>query len=132
MAPTNHSALLTAAKTPLSVEETPYTPPGPTELVVKTAAVAINAVDGYKQLLGDVFLPYIKMPCVPGNDLAGEVVEVGSGVTRFRPGDRVLAEAAGTADFGNRPPEGAFQEYVVVREHLTAKVPDGVPYERAS
>lgn len=132
MALTNHAAYLTAANTPLSVREAPYTPPGPTELLVRTSAVAINAVDGYKQLLGDAFLPNIKIPCVPGNDLAGQVVEIGSHVTRFAPGDRIIAEAAGTADFGNRPPEGAFQEYVVVREHLTAKIPSHIPYDRAS
>jgi NADPH:quinone reductase-like Zn-dependent oxidoreductase len=132
MPPINQAVFLAGAKAPLSIQETPYTTPGEHEIVIKTAAVAINAVDAYKQILGDGFLPYIKMPCVPGNDVAGEVVEVGSGVMRFQPGDRICAEAAGTADFGNRPPEGAFQEYVVLREHLTAKIPDSISYERAA
>ncbi|KAF2659341.1 GroES-like protein [Lophiostoma macrostomum CBS 122681] len=132
MPPTNHAIVLSGAKQPLALQETSYTPPGPHELVVKTYAVAINAVDAYKQLLGDNFLPYINLPCVPGNDLAGEVIEVGSAVTRFHPGDRVCGEAAGTADFGNRQAESAFQEYVVLREHLTARIPDGVAYERAA
>jgi NADPH:quinone reductase-like Zn-dependent oxidoreductase len=94
-------------------------------------AVAINAVDAYKQLLGDAFLPYMKLPCVPGNNLAGEV-EVGSAITRFHAGDRVCAKATGTAEFGNRQAEGASQEYVVVREHLTARIPDDVTYEQAA
>jgi NADPH:quinone reductase-like Zn-dependent oxidoreductase len=132
MPPTNQAVILSGAKQPLTVQETPYTSPAPHELVIKTYAVAINVVDAYKQLLGDAFLPYIKLPCVPGNDLAGEVVEVGSAITRFRPGDRVCAEATGTADFGNRQPEGAFQEYVVLREHLTVQIPDDVAYERAT
>lgn len=132
MPPTNHAVILSGATQPLAVQETPYTPPGPHELVIKTYAVAINAVDAYKQLLGETFLPYIKLPCVPGNDVAGQVVEVGSAVTRFHTGDRVCAEAAGTADFGNRQPEGPFQEYVVLREHLTARIPDGVAYEQAA
>jgi NADPH:quinone reductase-like Zn-dependent oxidoreductase len=132
MPPTNHAVILSGANQPLTLQETPYNPPDPHELVIKTHAVAINAVDAYKQLLGDAFLPYIKLPCVPGNDVAGEVVQVGSAVTRFHPGDRVCAEAAGTADFGNRQPEGAFQHYVVLREHLTVRIPDGVAYERAA
>jgi NADPH:quinone reductase-like Zn-dependent oxidoreductase len=132
MPPRNQALILTGAKEPLTLQETPYSPPGPHELVIKTHAVAINAVDAYKQLLGDAFLPFIRLPCVPGNDLAGEVVEVGSAITRFHLGDRVCAEAGGTADFGNRQAEGAFQKYVVLREHLTARVPDDITYERAT
>ena len=132
MAPQNHSLFLTGAKEPLALQETSYTAPGPNELVIKAAAVAINAVDAYKQLFGDALLPYIKMPCVPGNDVAGGVVEIGSSITRFKTGDRIIAEAAGTAAFGNRPAEGAFQEYVIIREHLASKIPDHVSFERAA
>jgi NADPH:quinone reductase-like Zn-dependent oxidoreductase len=132
MSPTNYAVFLKGAKEPLSIQETPYTSPDEHELVIKTAAVAVNAVDAYKQILGDGSLPYIKLPCVPGNDVAGEVVEVGSSVTRFKSGDRVCCETGGTAAFGNRPPEGGFQHYVVLREHLTAKIPGSVSYERAA
>ena len=132
MTPKNHAIFLRGAKESLKLEETAYTKPDEHEIVIKTAAVAINAVDAYKQILGDGFLPYIKMPCVPGNDVAGEVVEIGNGVTRFKVGDRICAETAGTADFGNRPPEGGFQEFVVLREHLAAKIPDTISYERAT
>ncbi|KAI1140105.1 GroES-like protein [Hypoxylon sp. FL0543] len=132
MAPTNRAAFLTAAKAPLEVKEAPYTPPGPRELVVKTRAVAINLVDPYKQLLGDALLPYIKWPCVQGEDVAGDVLEVGSDVTRFKVGDRVISYPAGTLPFGNRPAEGGYQLYTVVREHLTAKIPESLTYERGS
>jgi NADPH:quinone reductase-like Zn-dependent oxidoreductase len=129
---TTQSFLQPPKRLSLSLQETPYTAPDAYEVVVKTTAVAINTMDCYKQILGDAFLPYIKIPCVPGNDLAGQVVEVGSAITRFKPGDRVLAEAAGTADFGNRAAEGAFQEYVLIREHLTSKNPASASYERAA
>ena len=35
-------------------------------------------------------LPMMRTPIVPGHEFAGEVVEVGKGVERWRPGDRVL------------------------------------------
>ncbi|KAI1418314.1 GroES-like protein [Hypoxylon sp. FL1857] len=132
MVPSNQAAFLTAAPVPLEVKEAPYTPPGPNELVVKNRAVAVNIVDPYKQLLGDVLLPYVKWPCVQGEDLSGDVVQVGKAVTRFKVGDRVLSYPAGTLPFGNRPAEGGFQLYTVAREHLTAKIPQSVTYERAS
>ncbi|KAI1097905.1 GroES-like protein [Jackrogersella minutella] len=132
MAPSNQAAFLVAAKTPLEVKEAPYTPPGPNELVVKNHAVAINVFDPYKQVLGDALLSYIKWPIVLGEDLAGDVVEVGSAVTRFKVGDRVTAYSVGTMPFSNRTPEGGFQHYTVVREHLTVSFPSSIPYERAS
>jgi NADPH:quinone reductase-like Zn-dependent oxidoreductase len=125
MPPKNRAIILSGAKQPLTIQKTPYTRPGPHELVIKSRAIAINAADAYKELLGDAFLPYIKLRCVPGNDLAGEVVEVGSAITRFHAGDRVCAEAAGTPNFGNCQVEGAFQEYVVV-----AGAPDSVNSRR--
>jgi NADPH:quinone reductase-like Zn-dependent oxidoreductase len=132
--PSNRAAFLDngAPNCPLEVREAPYTPPGPNQLVVKTRAVAVNPVDVYKQLLGEALLPYVKFPCVQGSDLAGDVVEVGSGVEGFQVGDRVLSYAAGTLAFGNDAAEGAFQHYTVVRDFLTAKIPEAVSYERAS
>ncbi|EQK97326.1 zinc-binding oxidoreductase CipB [Ophiocordyceps sinensis CO18] len=96
---------------PLEIKERPLTLPGPQELVVKNRFVAINPVDAYKQLLGEALLPYVAWPHVPGSDLAGEVVHVGSAGSRFAVGDRVIPYAAGTLPFGNRPAEGAFQRY---------------------
>ncbi|KAI1394352.1 GroES-like protein [Hypoxylon trugodes] len=132
MAPSNQAAFLTGPKVPLEVREAPYTPPGPNELVVKSRAVAVNVVDPYKQILGDALLPYIKWPCIQGEDLAGDVIEVGSAVTRFKAGDRVTSYAVGTMPFANRQAEGAFQNYTVVREHMTTSFPSSVSYERVS
>ncbi|KAI5919461.1 GroES-like protein [Camillea tinctor] len=131
MAPKNEAAFLLGAKSALRIKEALYTLPGPNELAVQNRAVAINIVDAAKQLLGDTLLDYVKMPCVQGSDLAGDVVEVGSAVSRFKAGDRVLAYAAGTLPFGNRLPEGAFQRYTVIREHMAALLPATTPYEHA-
>ncbi|KAK3683402.1 chaperonin 10-like protein [Podospora appendiculata] len=131
--PTNTAAWLPKAKARLQVGPAPYTPPGENELVVKTGAVAVNPVEWSKQLIGDMMFSWIKYPFILGNDLAGEVVAVGTGPTasRFQPGDRVLAHALAMDPAVNRAAEGAFQAYVVVRAHMAAHIPDSLPYERA-
>lgn len=132
MAPINRAAWLTGKQVfPLAVKEAPYTPPGPNEIVVKSAAIAINPVEAMKQAMGDNMMSWVKYPFVLGHDVAGQVVEVGSGVTRFKPGDRVLGDAVGLDQRSNRSCEGAFQEYVVLRQNLVSAIPDGVSYERA-
>jgi NADPH:quinone reductase-like Zn-dependent oxidoreductase len=132
MAPHNEAAWLPAEKVrPLQVGPAPYTPAGPGQLVVQNAAVAINPVQCYKQLLGNALLSYIRYPCILGGDVAGTVVEVGPGVQRFRPGDRVVAAALAIAEASNDPAEGAFQHYTVVREHMAAPLPANIPFERA-
>lgn len=57
-------------------------------------------------------------------DVAGEVVEIGSAVTRFRTGDRVLAHAVGTDEYPNNSARGAFQNYTVLLERLSSPIPD--------
>ncbi|KAI0973220.1 GroES-like protein [Xylaria arbuscula] len=131
MAPANRALVLNAVNTPLELKALPYTQPGPNELVLRNGAFAINSVDAAITLLGSSLLPYLQLPCVVGEDIAGEVVEVGSQVSRFRIGDRVLAYAAGTLPCGNRVPEGGFQDFTVVREHLTALLPTSLAYEQA-
>jgi NADPH:quinone reductase-like Zn-dependent oxidoreductase len=128
----NQAAWLPAEKAnPLQVGPAPYTHPGPGQLVIRNSAVAINPVDWQKQLLGDMILGYIRYPFILGGDVAGTVIEVGPGVTRFRVGDRVVGAAAGIAEAGNNPAEGGFQLYTVLREHLVAPVPGHVSYEQA-
>jgi NADPH:quinone reductase-like Zn-dependent oxidoreductase len=58
---------------------------------------------------------------VPGRDVAGTVVEVGSGVTRFAAGDEVFGIGRGT-----------FAEYTVAREDRLAPKPAGLTFEQAA
>jgi NADPH:quinone reductase-like Zn-dependent oxidoreductase len=60
-----------------------------------------------------------------GIDVAGIVEAVGTGVTRFQPGDRVFADLFA---FGS----GAFAEYASAREKAFALIPDGMPFEEAA
>jgi NADPH:quinone reductase-like Zn-dependent oxidoreductase len=82
---------------PLKVKTAPCTSPRENEIDIKNGAVAINLVDWLKQDMGDMVFSWIKYPLVLGSDVAGEVVEVGPAVTRFKVGDRVVGHAVGTS-----------------------------------
>ncbi|EOD53023.1 putative zinc-binding oxidoreductase protein [Neofusicoccum parvum UCRNP2] len=132
MPPTNRAAWLTGKQVrPLEVKSAPYTKPGQNEIVVQARAIAVNPVDAMKQAMGDMMMGWIKYPFILGDDLAGDVVEVGPGVTRFQPGDRVVGHAVSIDKRSNRACEGAFQEYVVLRTNLVSPIPDSMSYETA-
>lgn len=129
---TNTAAWLPSKSSRLQVLSAPYTPPRENEIVVKNHAVAVNPLDWIKQAAGDFIFTWIKYPFVLGSDLAGEVVEVGNEVSRFKVGDRVLAHAVGTDPKRNRAAEGAFQTYTVVLATMAAPIPDHLTYESAT
>jgi NADPH:quinone reductase-like Zn-dependent oxidoreductase len=116
----------------LQVGPAPYTAPGPGEVGVRVGAVAINPVDAMPGIAYRVVLPWLTFPAVIGSDVAGEVVEVGPGVTRFRPGDRVVGMAIGLERDRDRAAEGAFQHYVVLLGDLVSPIPDELSYEQAA
>ncbi len=130
--PDNRAAWLTAASPTLEVGPADYTPPCADEIVVRNRAVAINPVDWMLPIIGAMMFPWIKRPAVLGADVAGEVVEVGAAVTRFKVGDRVLGMALGTSKARTRPAEGAFQLYTVLVEHMVCPIPADMSFERAS
>ncbi|KAK1041366.1 hypothetical protein LTR74_018622 [Friedmanniomyces endolithicus] len=129
---TNETAYLVGERIrPLVVQAAPYISPGPSEIVVKNQAVAVNPVGWFKQYVDNLLLSWIKYPFVLGGDLASEIVEVGKDVTHFKVGDRVMGHAAGMDEKRNRSSEGAFQQYTVVRENLAASIPDALAHEQA-
>jgi NADPH:quinone reductase-like Zn-dependent oxidoreductase len=133
--PANAAAWFVSPNETLKVGPAPYTSPAEGEIVVRNRAVAINPVDwaiAKLSFLGPRVVPWLKRPAVLGEDLAGEVAEVGPGVTRFKVGDRVVAFAAGGNENRNRASEGAFQIYVVVLAHMASPIPDGLTFEAAS
>jgi NADPH:quinone reductase-like Zn-dependent oxidoreductase len=132
--PSNTAAWLTAAKTKtLQVKSAPYTRPLNNEIVIKNGAVAINPADWIMtQEMGSMIFPWIKYPFVLGSDVAGEVVEVGAAVTRFKVGDRVVGHAVGLAQKHNTSAKSAFQIYTVLLEHMSSAIPSALSYERAA
>lgn len=127
--PSNQAAWLPAKSARLEVKHAPYTPPGEDEMVVKNGAVAINPLEWLKQVAGDLMFSWIKYPFIMGSDLAGEVVEVGKGVTRFKVGDRVIGHAVGMDPKSNKSAEGAFQEYTILRANMASPIPSSMSYE---
>jgi NADPH:quinone reductase-like Zn-dependent oxidoreductase len=99
----------------LVLTDVPEPEPGPHEVKVHVEAASINPID-YKLRRGDLraTMP-IELPTIPGRDVAGTVVEVGSDVTELRVGDRVM----GLVEHG-------YAEMVVALATAFAKVPDPV------
>ncbi|GAB7351768.1 hypothetical protein MBLNU459_g2344t1 [Dothideomycetes sp. NU459] len=116
---------------PLEVRPAPYTVPQKDEIVVRNHAISINPLDWIKQVVGNMMFSWIKYPAIIGCDVAGEVVAVGQGVTRFKVGDRVVGHAVGTDTRSNKSSEGAFQRYTVLRTNLASPIPDSLSYESA-
>lgn len=108
---------------------------GSGQVLVRVRATSVHA-DVWHAITG---IPYVlrimgsglrtpKQP-VPGTDLAGEVVEVGAGVTRFARGDRVFGEITPANQWRNA---GAFAEFAAVDETLLETIPDGITYREAA
>ncbi|MDP9028503.1 MAG: zinc-binding alcohol dehydrogenase family protein [Actinomycetota bacterium] len=116
----------------LTVGPAPHTPAGSGEVVVRVRAVAINPLDAMSGFIYRVGFPWVSFPAIIGADVSGEIVEVGSGVTRFAPGDRVLGYATGLEKSRNASAEGGFQRYVVLLQQLVSPIPDSLSFEDAA
>ncbi|MGN6581246.1 MAG: zinc-binding alcohol dehydrogenase family protein [Bordetella sp.] len=127
----NEAAWLMAPGEPLRVAAAPVPALADGELLVRVRALAINPFDRIVQTLGTLVTPWLQYPAVLGSDVAGDVVATGGG-GRFREGDRVLGLALGVDRAGNRAAEGAFQQYVVLREHCASRLAPWMSYEQAA
>ncbi len=130
--PVNEAVWLTAKCDGLEPRAAPFTPPDEDQIVIRNGAVAINPVDWLTQSIGDFVYPWLKYPFVLGSDVAGEVVAIGSAVSRFRVGDRVLGHAVGAEKSRNSPAESAFQRYTVLLERMASPIPGAMAYESAA
>jgi NADPH:quinone reductase-like Zn-dependent oxidoreductase len=111
------------------------------EILVRVHAVSLN----YRDLLiakGN-YARGLKLPLIPLSDGAGEVVTVGEGVTRVKPGDRVAGIFMQNWLAGDVSPyvarsalggsvDGVFAEYVVFHENGVVLIPPHLSYEEAA
>ena len=94
-------------------EETTVAAPGPGEVRIRHTAVGLNYIDVYFRT---GMYPAPASPFTPGMEGAGEVVELGEGVTDFAAGDRVAYAGA----------LGAYSEERTIAADRIVKVPDGI------
>ena len=149
---TMHAAVY-RGRSVVSVEEIPTPAIGPGEILIRVEACGICHTD-LKKIEYNLLTP----PRVYGHETSGVVAAVGSGVTKFRLGDRVVAfhhipcrncfycqrkifaqcalykKVGITAGF--EPAGGGFAQYVRVMDWIVEsgveKIPDGISFERAT
>ena len=88
------TAILEAHGAPFRLARIPRPEPGPGEVLVRIHASGINPLD-LKIHAGEAPHARHPLPAILGLDLAGVVEGVGTGVTRFRPGDEVYGMTGG-------------------------------------
>lgn len=103
----------------LNFEEVAVGAPKAKQLRIRQAAIGVNFIDTYHR----TGLYPLKLPGGLGGEAAGVVVEVGSKVTAFKPGDRV-AYADNTT--------GAYADERVMDATRVVKLPDGVSDQQAA
>jgi NADPH2:quinone reductase len=104
----------------LVIEDVPSPVPGPREVVISMRAASLNFPDVLIVQNKYQFKP--PLPFSPGTELSGVVKAVGEGVTRVKPGDRVMAYTT----------YGAFAEEVKTEEHRVLSMPPGMDFPAAA
>jgi NADPH:quinone reductase-like Zn-dependent oxidoreductase len=121
--------------------ETPR--PGPGEALVKFRAASLNFRD--LMVVAGTYNPRMKLPAVPLSDGAGEVTEIGEGVTKWKVGDRVMPIFAQQWIDGDTSEEkrrtslgagaqwdGVLREFGVLHQEGLVRIPDHLSYEEAA
>ena len=103
----------------LQLGDAPPPIPAAGEVVIAVRAVGINYADAI--MVAGRYQTKPPLPFSPGLEAAGIVAACGDRVTRFRPGDRVMAILA----------HGGLAELAVAREAETFAIPDGMSFEEA-
>ncbi|XP_031117319.1 2-methylene-furan-3-one reductase-like [Ipomoea triloba] len=108
----------------------PVPTPKDDQLLIKVIAAALNPVDA-KRMLGLFRSTDAPFPIVPGYDVAGVVVKVGSQVTKFKLGDEVYGNI--NEHPINHPRQfGSLAEYTAVEENLLALKPNNLSFPEAA
>ncbi len=100
--------------------ERPVPTPGPGEVLIEVAAAGINRPDVLQRQ--GLYPPPKGASDLLGLEVAGKVVALGPGATRFKQGDEVCALVNG----------GGYAEFCVAPEATTLPVPDGLTLEETA
>ncbi|BGP54933.1 hypothetical protein JCM8202_003443 [Rhodotorula sphaerocarpa] len=123
----NAAAWIPEAKAQLEVKEAPTWTAEKGEVLVKVHSVSVQPVDWKIQDYNFFVKSY---PFILGTDVAGEVLEVGEGVTNVKKGDRVLGHCKSLMT--GEPKHSGFQKLSVVDALLTSPIPDDVSFDQAT
>src|ERR1044072_5463912 len=102
----------------LTYEDVEVPAPGAGQIKIRNHASGVNFIDTYFRM--GMYPSPVGLPFVAGNEGAGEVIAVGSGVSDLKVGDRVAYVAAC----------GAYAEERLVPAARAVKIPDGISYEQ--
>jgi NADPH2:quinone reductase len=103
----------------LTVEDVAPPSPGRGEVLIAVRASGVNYADAI--MVAGRYQTRPPLPFSPGLETAGVVMRCGDGVTRFRPGDRVMATLA----------YGGLAELALAEDVDTFAIPDGMGFEDA-
>jgi NADPH:quinone reductase len=103
----------------LKPQQRPVPQPGPGQVLVHVAVAGVNRPDVLQRMGG--YAPPPGASDIPGLELAGRIVALGEGVSRYEVGDQVCALVAG----------GGYAEYAVVHEDNALPIPSGLSLEEA-
>ncbi len=116
------------------ISDCPPPSPAANQVLIKVHAAGINPLDWkiregqLKLLLGARF------PMILGNDVSGEIIAVGDGVSRFRVGDEVfcLMDVAPTPSWTGFARSGGYAEQTVTRQATLARKPQSLSHAEAA
>ena len=127
----------------LRVVDRPVPDPAPGEVQVRFHAASLNYRD--LMVVSGTYNPRMKVPAVPFSDGAGEVASVGEGVTKWKPGDRVMPifaqrwldggpteEKRRTSLGAGAQWDGVLREYGTFDEGSVVRIPEHLSFEEAS
>ena len=105
-------------------EDAPKPTPAKGQMLVQVKVAGVNPVDW--KIRSGMFRGGLEftMPATLGFDVAGEVAEVGEGVTKFKKGDKVFAYLA--LDRG-----GGYAQFAIVQEEEAASMPAALDFVKA-
>ena len=125
MASRNVAAVIETKLGSVIVKERPISTPAADEILLRTRAVAGNPIEW---IVRDYGFGVAQYPTVLGSDACGVIEIVGSSVTKFKAGDRVVAYAP--VLYTSNVDHGAWQTYTVVKEYTTTAIPDKITFEQ--
>ncbi|PKX88369.1 zinc-binding alcohol dehydrogenase family protein [Aspergillus novofumigatus IBT 16806] len=123
----NEAAWIPAEKAKCEVGPGPLPKPAENEVVIEVAYAAVNPIDYLMQDTPYVSLPY---PSIFGSDVAGTIVQLGSSVTRFKVGQRVIGECDNLLT--QNPSHSGFQRFATCAEIMVAVIPHSLPLANAA